>query len=664
MSGARDRAWQIAAVIVSLPGLWHVGLMLYTVAMRIAYPYDLEWMEGGLLDHAARIQEGAGIYGPPSVDFIPYLYTPLYPALLALLGEPLGLSYGLGRAVAVLALVIALAVIATAGLRRAGEGRRLLAVAAGIAGCGVAAAAYPWVEAWYDIVRGDMLFVAMVAVGLAALARPTESRDRPDRRAQLRVAAAAALLALSFFCKQHGVWFVGAGGLSLLAFRRWRLIPIYVAVAGAIGLGFTLLLYLATDGWFWTYAYEVLRGHDFQMTRFWDAFGHMLGRAPMVPAVIGATAAAICVRRLRGHRPGDAARRFLFWLPACALALLAGAIGMGHQWAHRNVYVPFVFIGAIAVVTALPAIAELLAGRRRLGKLVPVVAVAALAAQLVALSWTPARWIPRASDRAAGDALIARLAAIDGEIMIPAHPWYARLAGKPTQVHRMGLMDMQAPQAPRRYAIDGLHDSLESQRFAAIVLDRWPDFWLREVPRYYRPDEILPRDERPRTVTGATTAPRHIWRPKSDPLPQGARVLFNFESGTYDGWTVEGTAWGTRPTSRRLADQGQIFGARGRYWATSFHGRDRATGTLTSPTFTIDGRRLTARIGGGRQGVRAELRVEGRVVGTAAGDNNEGLAEVEWNVEAHRGKRATITLVDESAGSWAHLSADEFLLWD
>jgi hypothetical protein len=656
------RAWKAAAILVALPGVWQVGLVLYTVAHRIAYPYDLEWMEGGLLDHAARIQEGSGLYAPASVEFIPYLYTPLYPALLALLGEPLGLGYGLGRAVAALALAVALGVIATAGMRHAGDGRKLFAAAAGALGCGVAASAYPWVEGWYDIVRGDMLFVAMIAVGLALLARPVESRARPTPSDKLRVAAAAALLALSFFCKQHGIWFVGAGGLALLAFRRWRLIPIYVAVAGAIGLGFTLLLQLSTDGWFWTYIYEVLRGHDFQMPRFRSAFPTMLGRAPAATAVIAATASAIALRHLRGAAPGGAARRFLYWLPAYAMALVAGAFGWGHQWAHFNAYVPFVFFEAIAVACALPAIAEMVEARRWLGRLIPLLAAAAVSVQLIALAWTPSTWIPRAADRAAGDALIARLAAIDGEILIPAHPWYARLAGKRTQVHRMGLMDMQWPV---RHEVRGLTESLASHRYAAVILDRWPEFWLRDLPRYYRPDEILPREQRPRTVTGARTAPRHLWRPDTEDLPPGARALFNFESGTYSGWTVQSTAWGTRPASRRLREQGKIFGARGRFWASSFHGGDPATGTLTSPPFTISGRRLTARISGGDDdGVRAELRVDGEVVATARGNNNEALAEVEWNVDAHRGKRATIVLVDEATGSWGHLSADEFLLWD
>ncbi|MGH9885736.1 MAG: hypothetical protein ACREBE_09420, partial [bacterium] len=79
--------------IVALPALYQIALLIEAIAGRVAYPYDLEWMEGGLLHHALRIRQAQGIYLPPSVDFIPYLYTPLYPTLIAVFGGPFGISY-------------------------------------------------------------------------------------------------------------------------------------------------------------------------------------------------------------------------------------------------------------------------------------------------------------------------------------------------------------------------------------------------------------------------------------------------------------------------------------------------------------------------------------------------------------------------------------------
>jgi len=106
-------------LLLAAPGLYQVALLVIAVGGRLLYPYDLEWMEGGMLHHALRIQTGHGIYTPPSVDFIPYLYTPLYPALLAVLGEIFGITYALGRSISMLSLIgIALtAMTAIAGSR-------------------------------------------------------------------------------------------------------------------------------------------------------------------------------------------------------------------------------------------------------------------------------------------------------------------------------------------------------------------------------------------------------------------------------------------------------------------------------------------------------------------------------------------------------------------
>ena len=80
---------------------------VYTVVLRLDYPYDLEWMEGGMLIHALRLSEGLGIYVVPSSDFIPYIYPPLYPTVLAALSEVWTLDYWMGRGISILGTLLA-----------------------------------------------------------------------------------------------------------------------------------------------------------------------------------------------------------------------------------------------------------------------------------------------------------------------------------------------------------------------------------------------------------------------------------------------------------------------------------------------------------------------------------------------------------------------------
>ena len=74
-TSARRRVLEAALVVVAL---WYLGAYLAVALARIGYPYDLEWMEGGSLEHVARVLRGQPLYVPPSLEFTPYIYAPLY----------------------------------------------------------------------------------------------------------------------------------------------------------------------------------------------------------------------------------------------------------------------------------------------------------------------------------------------------------------------------------------------------------------------------------------------------------------------------------------------------------------------------------------------------------------------------------------------------------
>ena len=66
-----DRRWptRVASalpwIIVAVPAVFQLVLLATAISGRVGYPYDLEWMEGGMLHHAQRIHDGLGIYVPP-----------------------------------------------------------------------------------------------------------------------------------------------------------------------------------------------------------------------------------------------------------------------------------------------------------------------------------------------------------------------------------------------------------------------------------------------------------------------------------------------------------------------------------------------------------------------------------------------------------------------
>src|SRR5262245_11397892 len=78
--------------LVAFAGAVAILFTGYVTFKRARFPYDLEWMEGGALVHVARILEGSPLYVPPSLEFTPYIYTPLYWYVSAGFAKVMGLS--------------------------------------------------------------------------------------------------------------------------------------------------------------------------------------------------------------------------------------------------------------------------------------------------------------------------------------------------------------------------------------------------------------------------------------------------------------------------------------------------------------------------------------------------------------------------------------------
>jgi hypothetical protein len=305
-----------------------------------------------------------------------------------------------------------------------------------------------------------------------------------------------------------------------------------------------------------------------------------------------------------------------------------------------------------------------------LGHVIAIVVALGLGAQCIVAWWQPSKYVPTQDDAAAGNALVAHIRSIPGEVWVPSHPWYAHLAGKEMFVHRMGVKDVTA-RKPR--PVLGLADALKQHRFAAIFLDNRDIQSPGEttgsmLTQSYQMEDSLPKKERPRTYTGADVHPDSVWIPIGPPvLPEGARVVFDFEAGGSwpAGWTAEGTAWGAGPVDHKLPDQGMVRRAGGHRWITSMHGGDTATGTLTSPSFSVDGATLAMRLGGGTDAaLTVQVLSGGMVMRTvrAPGPDSERFRDITIDVSNLKGATAQLRLVDGATGAWGHLNVDEVWL--
>ncbi len=499
-------------VVITIAALVPLALLAWALALRAGYGYDLEWMEGGILCHALRIARDQPLYGPPSIDFIPFLYTPFYPWLVAKLGGAGGIGYGLGRAISLVSFIGTL-LLGYVFARRGGGSRATALLAPGIT-----AAAFVPTGAWFDLARPDTLFMFLVT---AALFVGYWGRRRPAV-----TVLAALLMVLAFFTKQTASPFMVGLGFVLLIIS-WRSALLYGLTLAIVGLPALWWANRATEGWFWTYVFRLHQMHDFYPLR---AF---VGSPLRLLLIVGPAILLVPWALLR-RRNGE----LMFTVMLAIFGVAAACLGFGTQWAFTNAFIPGVFFPAVAIATA--------AGRlifadqsTRPPRLRPAVVSLFLLGTLVtatgiALPWAsrrfprsiglPAdeptmldlqRFIPTEKDREDGAALVARLKAAPGEVMIPFHPFYAHLAGKRPYVHRMGVMDVGRAGlgVPR-----GLAAAIAEKRFSLVVMDDKLDGTAQQWPGLFQAYRVVGHVNGPRCFSGAMTHPRDLMEPIAPPV--------------------------------------------------------------------------------------------------------------------------------------------------
>ena len=124
MSPGRTRMLEALAVLVAAV---FGGYYFYVAYARVVYPYDLDFVENGMLMQALRSAEGLPVYVAPNADFVPHVYMPLHTWLGGLVFKLTGPGYVQLRLLSV-AATLAIAVLIYWITRREGGNRPLALV--------------------------------------------------------------------------------------------------------------------------------------------------------------------------------------------------------------------------------------------------------------------------------------------------------------------------------------------------------------------------------------------------------------------------------------------------------------------------------------------------------------------------------------------------------
>ncbi len=559
-----------AAVVTRVLLLW---------SARITHPFDLEWMEGGMLAHGWRLARDLPLYGEPGREFIPYIYPVGYSAMLAAAGALAGgVDYLPARMISILGVLAASAAAAWI-VRRDGGGRVWSAVAgASFLGC------YEYSGAFYDIARPDGLAIGLLAWAIAW---------GLDRR-RGAVIAAALLLAAAFVVKQHSAVFGVPIALGLWRRDGWRQAARFAAWSALPALGVTAVVEAGSGGNYLTYLISVPASHGMVGERVFPGTARDIGRALPIgvlvasifalvavtpvgrrwwvrPAVVCAVIGVVGLATMDLPSPGTyttlqrraftfagagalglglgafaasllvpAWRRALSWRALYGLGVASAAVVIvasmrGHVGGYINVVMPLHWVVAVGAALGLSR------WDRTGNRLAVTVICAGLAA--VQLGWhatdlwglrggtrapDPAaegwrRWVaadplvPTAADRTAGESVVAALRGQPGPVWSPTAPWIAVQAGHAPGPHLIALWDIDKSSGP---LLSGAKD------VRAAVRERW---WGTIVDgtrplKYGVPDAYPRKTSLPigREVFDPSTGYRnrpHILRHPAEPPP-------------------------------------------------------------------------------------------------------------------------------------------------
>lgn len=501
----------ILKILLFIGAIAFVAVFLMIVFFRAGFPFELEWMEGGSVDHVRWILGGNKLYCEPTLDFIPFIYAPAYYYFSAAICSFTGVGYTPMRLFSAFC-AIATALLILFWLRR--ETKRLFPA---IIGACFFIATYYRSGFWFDMPRVDSLFILLIVMGLYSLRFSKKPKE---------LIGPAFFFFLAFITKQTTLFIlIPVLGYALIA-HRWKGLYFVIPAVGLIALSIPLLdLYF--DGWFTYYVFKLPGNHGLitdNIVVFWTS--EILG---------GFTIAAFLAVVVLVSKYIDERRNFWFYI--CAGSGLIGAAWFSyiHDGTFLNNLIPLHVFLAFSLGLAIGAFDDLVSkggirlpewklDKKTTTELLRAVFYLLLIVQFIKLVYNPFDAIPEKEDYFAGKRLISLIEESDSRVFIPYHGYYQLREGKSTNAHAMAYKDIikaegteGAISAPLR---SKLANSFARQKFAVVILDfpaNHPDhleFYgdLDFEDNYYFSEEIFP-DYVFLPVTGKQIRPQYLYFP-------------------------------------------------------------------------------------------------------------------------------------------------------
>ncbi len=493
-------------------GAAFIALVVALAVMRLIYPYEVEWMEGAMLDHVVRIVAGKPIYSAPSIEFIPWLYPPLYYYVVAASVKIFGMGFFAGRIVSFLSTIfIALALTWT--VRRVTKDRILSFLTFALYFATDAATGY-----YFDIVRNDAFFTLVIVTAMVTAV---------VFRGYKAAITTGIILTLGFLTKQQAIFFLPPLAIYLW-FRNPKESIAFVLTSVVIAVIAVVELNISTGGWSNYYMFTIPSAKRVNIVwmRLFDVFpDYALG--PLAVCTLAVLIHSRLSKSLPSTRSVAGERRtngvpggwfgFVTTIPGLLTmmslaSLAAGAMSLANEGGYRNVMMPFVAF----IIPMLPiAMHELREWKPELSRYIYL----PILFQFAALYFNPlseTMVIASAHQRSGGDQFMAKLRTIPGEVYIPYHGYITRQVGKESHAQLLATLDVLRVHdtTARRLQAD-FDTAMARHRFSAVILEECRDISCDSVAHYTLAGRMISEPNVMLTRFGSqATRPEFVFVPK------------------------------------------------------------------------------------------------------------------------------------------------------
>jgi hypothetical protein len=463
--------------------LGFMGLFYFIAIQRFTFPLSLEWAEGGILDMMRRVASHHALYAAPSINYVPFLYTPVYFYLGAAISHFTGVSFIPLRLLSILATSGCLVLIFAMVKRSTREWF------APWMASGLFVALYAQADAWFDLARVDMLYLFFLLSAVYLAQRGSSVWSAIVFVIAFQTKQSAALVAL--FVLAHEV-------------RRPRWM---IAGLGTFGFGLVVSSWLINrqnGGWYRYYttylpSHQAWAGSKF--VAFWlrdlvDPLG-----VTLLLLLLGAL--------LYAAKPSEDRKDTYFLVFTTTGMLLSSLTARLHLGGAINVTLPL--YAWICILFGLSVHLILTWAKRAPVELSALLSVATLAAcliQFVHLIYSPGQYLPTRAQRATAALALNRVSALPGKIFVLHHVIDAGSAGKDGFAGGMEVWDvLRADKGPvgQKLKADLVH-SFETKEYDGILCDRSPSTLFPEEDDYLKEvaaaaGAAYPKQERILSVT-------------------------------------------------------------------------------------------------------------------------------------------------------------------